>query len=299
VTSDSIAATETRSKMTDVLTLAKVRVNTLVVATTAGGFWLGSRGHVDLVQLLNVSLGTALVAAGAAAWNQISERDIDRLMIRTRRRPVADSRMSVAEASVLSFGLAGVGLAALWIGSGFLAALVALATFVSYAFVYTPLKRLTSLSTIVGAIPGALPPLIGWAAARGTLVDPAPWALFLIGFFWQLPHILAVGWMYREDYARAGLPLLAVMDTTGAMSGRQALLWAAALIPVSLLPSTALIQLTGIGYFTGAFVLGVVQVVLAIRFARDRSSAKARQLFYATLLYLPALWTLMGLDRLP
>jgi protoheme IX farnesyltransferase len=185
----------------------------------------------------------------------------------------------------------------LWITSGLLATAVALATFVSYAFVYTPLKRITSLSTIVGAVPGALPPLIGWAAARGTLLEPAPWALFLIGFFWQLPHILAIGWMYREDYARAGIPVLAVIDTTGAITGRQAMLWAAALIPVSLLPSTPAIHLTGRGYLVGAIVLGLLQVALAARFMRDRSASKARRLFYMTLLYLPLLWIFMAIWR--
>ena len=168
----------------------------------------GRAGPIDPLLLLNACVGTALVAGGAAAINQVSERDIDRLMVRTRRRPLADARMPVVEAVALALGLTAVGLVMLWIATGLLAALVALATFLSYAFVYTPLKRITSLSTIVGAVPGALPPLIGWAAARGTLLEPAPWALFLIGFFWQLPHILAIGWMYREDYARAGLPLL-------------------------------------------------------------------------------------------
>jgi heme o synthase len=297
VKSETLAIPRPHSKMTDLLTLTKVRVNSLVVATTAGGYWLGAQGAADPILLMNVCLGTALVAGGAAALNQISERDIDRLMVRTRHRPVADLRMTVAEATALAVGLAVMGLLVLAIGSGWLSALVAFVTFASYAFIYTPLKRITSLSTIIGAVPGALPPLIGWAAARGTLTDPAPWVLFLIGFFWQLPHILAVGWMYREDYERAGLPLLAVMDRTGAMSGRQSVLWAAALLPVSLLPSTPIIHLTGITYFAGAFILGAVQLALAVRFARDRSAAKARQLFYATLLYLPLLWLLMGLDR--
>lgn len=295
--SETLTLAPSHSKVGDLLTLTKVRVNSLVVATTAGGYWLGARGGADAVLLLNVCLGTALVAGGAAAANQIAERDIDRLMVRTRHRPVADARMPVAEATALALVLTCIGLAVLWAGSGPLPAVVAFATFVSYVFVYTPLKRVTSLSTIVGGIPGALPPLIGWAAARGTLLEPAPWALFLIGFFWQLPHILAVGWMYRDDYARAGLPLLAVVDTTGAISGRQAMLWSAALIPVSLLPATPPIHLAGVVYFAGAFALGVVQFALAVRFARDRSRGKARQLFYATLVYLPLLWVLMALDR--
>lgn len=290
--------TRTSSKLADFLALTKVRVNSLVVATTAGGYWLGSTAAIDPVLLMNCCVGTALVAGGAAALNQVSERDVDRLMERTRLRPVADARMPVLEAVILAVGLAVVGLVMLWIGSNLLAAAVALATFVSYAFVYTPLKRVTSLSTIVGAVPGALPPLIGWAAARGSLDEPAPWVLFLVGFFWQLPHILAVGWMYREDYARSGLPVLAVVDNTGAISGRQSVLWSAALIPVSLLPSMPAIGLTARTYIAGALVLGVVQFVMAVRFLRDRSRSRAKQLFYTTLLYLPLLWLFLGLWRL-
>jgi protoheme IX farnesyltransferase len=297
VSSDTLAVPRAPSRLADALTLTKVRVNTLVVATTAGGFWLGAEGRTDPVLLFNVCLGTALVAGSAAALNQIAERDLDRLMERTRLRPVADGRMSVSEGTALAVALAALGTLVLWAGSGLLAALVALATFVLYVFAYTPLKRVTSLATIVGGVPGALPPLIGWAAARGTLLEAAPWALFLIGFLWQLPHILAVSWMYREDYARAGLPNLAVIDTSGALSGRQAMIWAAALVPISFLLATPAIHLTGAVYLAGALVLGLVQLAMAIRFARDRSPARARQLFYTTLVYLPALWVLMGIDR--
>jgi protoheme IX farnesyltransferase len=297
VKSETIAVAPAHSRLGDLLTLTKVRVNSLVVATTAGGFWLGSAGGVEPLFLLNACLGTALVAGGAAAMNQISERDIDRLMLRTRMRPLADARMPLPEATFLAIGMTAAGLLMLWIGSNWLAALAALATFLSYAFVYTPLKRVTPLSTIVGAVPGALPPLIGWAAATGTLLDPAPWVLFLIGFFWQMPHIIAVGWMYREDYGRSGLPILAVMDTTGAISGRQAVLWSAALIPVSLLPSTPLVHLTGVAYLAGALVLGLALFAFALRFAAERSTAHARQLFYTTLLYLPLLWLLLALTR--
>ena len=155
-------------------------------------------------------------------------------------------------------------------------------------------SRITSLSTIVGSVPGALPPLIGWAAVGGSLSDLAPWVLFAIGFFWQLPHILAVGWMYREDYERSGLPILAVIDRSGASSGRQAVIWSAALIPVSLLPVMPTIRLAGTVYFALALVLGFAQFALAVRFARDRSTVNARQLFHTTLLYLPLLWLVMA-----
>jgi protoheme IX farnesyltransferase len=283
------------SKLADLLTFSKVRVNSLVVATTAAGYYIGSGHDFSMASLVVTSLATALVAAGAAGLNQVSERDVDRLMVRTRLRPVADARMSASEGVTVALLMGGLGLLMLWITAGWLAAAVALGTFVSYAFIYTPLKRTTSLSTIVGAVPGALPPLIGWAAARGTLLEPAPWALFMIGFLWQLPHIIAVGWMYREDYARAGLPVLASVDRTGAMSGRQAIVWSATLIPFSLLP--AALSIAGPVYVAGALLLGLVQFVLAVRFARERSGERARQLFYATLIYLPVLWILMAVGR--
>ena len=291
----SVAVPRTPSKVADVMTLAKVRVNSLVVATAAGGFYIARRGDIDAGALIATCLGTALVAAGAAAINQISERDVDRLMHRTRWRPVAAERMGVPEATAIAGVMAMAGLGILWATSNLLAAAIALATFISYAWIYTPLKRATSLSTIVGAVPGALPPLIGWAAARGTLWHPAPWALFMIGFLWQLPHIIAVGWMYRDDYARASLPVLASLDRTGGFSGRQSVVWSATLIPFSLLP--AALHVCGLVYVIGAIILGVIQFGFAVQFARDRSIANARRLFYATLIYLPLLWILLAVGR--
>ena len=293
----SVALPRSPSKFDDVMTLSKVRVNTLVVATAGAGYYIAGRGQgpIDAAALVATCLGTALVAAGAAAINQVSERDVDRLMHRTRSRPVPAERMSVPQAAGIASVMTVAGLGILWSTSNLLAAAVALVTFVSYAYVYTPLKRTTSLSTIVGAVPGALPPLIGWAAAQGTLRDPAPWALFMIGFLWQLPHIIAVGWMYREDYARAGLPVLASLDRTGGLSGRQSVVWSATLIPFSLLP--AALHLCGPMYVTGAVILGLLQFWMAVQFARDRSFANARRLFYATLIYLPLLWILMAVGR--
>ena len=277
------------------MTLSKVRVNSLVIATTAAGYYIARRGDVDAAVLAATCVGTALVAAGASAINQISERDIDRRMMRTRSRPVAAERLGVREASVIAWALTLAGLGILWLASGPLAAAVALVTLVSYAFVYTPLKRVTSLSTIVGAVPGALPPLIGWAAGRGTLLEAAPWVLFMIGFLWQMPHIIAVGWMYRDDYVRSCLPVLAAVDTTGTMGGRQSVVWLATLVPFSLLPAT--LHLGGVVYVAGAIALGLFQFALAIRFARDRSTSRARQLFYATLIYLPLLWILLAVGK--
>lgn len=298
---DSIArdkATETAaapSKFSDVLTLAKVRVNALVVATTAGGYYMAGPSTVDILSLALVCGGTALVASGAAAINQVYERQTDKLMERTRRRPVADGRMSPTEGLAVAAALSLGGLVLLWLTTTPAAMLVALATLVLYAAAYTPLKFHTSLSTVVGAVPGALPPLIGWAAVRGSVSGVEPWSLFLIGFFWQLPHVLAVSWIYREDYGRAGIPVLPVVDTHGAMTGRQTVLWAAALVPFSLLPS--LVGLANGVYATGAVLLGTAQFALAVAFLRHRSIANARHLFYASIVYLPLLWILMVAGR--
>jgi protoheme IX farnesyltransferase len=291
VASDKLDARALRpSKLTDVLMLAKVRVNALVVATTAGGYYMAA-DTVNLTALAVAAVGTALVAGAAAAINQVTERDTDKLMARTRLRPVADGRMTSGEGWLIASALAAAGLALLWAGSNSTAALVALVTLVSYAVVYTPLKRRTSLATVVGAVPGALPPLIGWAAAGGPLTALAPWTLFMIGFLWQLPHVLAIAWIYRDDYARAGLPVLPVIDRNGGLTGRQATLWAATLVPFSQLPF--FIGLTNVTYAIGALVLGLAQLVTAVRFARSRSEMNARVLFYASITYLPLLWMLM------
>jgi protoheme IX farnesyltransferase len=284
-----------RSRLADVIVLAKVRLNSLVVLTSAGGYYMGSQGAIDPLALALASAGTALVAAGAAAINQVDERDVDLLMERTRRRPMAEGRMSVAEGRVVSAALAGAGLATLWFGANPAAAFLALVTFLIYAFIYTPLKRRTSLSTIVGAVPGALPPIIGWAAARGAASGLEPWTLFVLMFAWQLPHFLAISWLYREDYARAGFPMLAVLDRHGGVTGRQAALWAAMLVPASLLPYLA--GLTMPLYALGALALGLLQLGLAVAFARRRTLDHARRLFYGSIVYLPLLWLLMALAR--
>jgi protoheme IX farnesyltransferase len=279
----------------DVVMLAKLRVNALVVFTTAGGYYMAGQDDAGMVKLAWTCFGTTLVASGAAAWNQVLEWDTDRLMPRTRLRPVADGRISVRSGASIGAALAGLGLWVLAMTSNLVATLVALATLASYVFLYTPLKRRTSLATIVGAVPGALPPLIGWAAATGSVSGIEPWSLFLIGFFWQLPHVLAVSWMYRDDYRAAGIPVLPALDATGGLTGRQMVLWAAALVPVSLLPF--LFGLASAVYAAGALVLGVVQAALAIQFLRKRDRTSARVLFYASITYLPLLWILMAASR--
>lgn len=288
-------AVRTHTRVGDLLTLAKVRVNALVVATTAGGFYLAGPEGPVLAPLAVTCAGTALVASGAAALNQVYERGTDRLMERTRHRPVADGRMSPVEGLGFGLLLALTGLALLWFGTNTTATVVALATLVCYAAVYTPLKPVTSLSTVIGAVPGALPPLIGWAAVQGSVSGVAPWGLFLIMFFWQLPHFLAIAWIYRDDYARAGLPMLTVIDHDGGFTGRQTVLWATALLPFSQLPF--LFGLANAMYAIGALALGIAQLAVAFRFARHRSIANARTLFYASIIYLPVLWLLMVFGR--
>lgn len=283
------------TKLDDLVLLTKIRLNALVVATAAGGYYMAAPAVVDLSGLLVTCLGTALVASGAAALNQVVERDLDRMMIRTRVRPVAEGRMSVGEGRAIALFLAGAGLVVLWAGATTAAALVALATLLSYILIYTPLKRRTSFSTVVGAVPGALPPIIGWAAAGGALSNAAGWSLFLLMFLWQLPHFLAIAWMFREDYARAGLPMLPVVDPDGRLTSRQALLWAATLIPMSELPF--LLGLTGPAYAVAAVVLGLGLLTLAFRFMLRRSDENARALFYGSITYLPLLWIVMAIGR--
>jgi protoheme IX farnesyltransferase len=294
---NDLTLSRTHTRLDDLVVLTKIRLNALVVATTAGGYYMAATRSIDLASLAITCLGTALVASGASAINQVDERDTDRLMNRTRTRPVAEGRIGAGEGRIIALVLSAVGLLLLRVGASTGAALVALATLVTYALIYTPLKRRTSLATVVGAVPGALPPLIGWSAAGGSLLGAAPWSLFLLMFLWQLPHFLAIAWMYREDYARAGLPMLPVVDPQGVLTSRQAVLWAATLLPVSELPF--LLGMSGPTYAIAALVLGVGQLALAMRFLTSRTDQNARSLFYASITYLPLLWIIMAAARLP
>ncbi|MEX2272110.1 MAG: heme o synthase [Vicinamibacterales bacterium] len=283
-----------RSRLADFFVFTKVRVNALVVATTAGGFYMASPDALNVALLIGTVIGTALVAGGAAALNQISERDIDGLMDRTRLRPLPDGRMKLGEARLIAWTCCLSGIALLAGIANALAAVVAAITLVTYVWVYTPMKRATSFSTVVGAVPGALPPMIGWAAARNAIDAPA-WALFFIIFLWQLPHFLAIAWLYREDYARAALPMLPVVEPDGASTARQALLYATALVPMSILP--AALGMAGLIYAIAALALGLAFVAMGIRFAMHRTKPNARLLFLTSLIYLPAVWAVMMLDR--
>jgi protoheme IX farnesyltransferase len=274
--------------------LFKMRLTILVLLTTFVGFDLGWRGPMDLGLMVHTMLGTALLAAGASALNQLLERDYDAKMRRTRDRPLPSGRITPEAALLIGGVCAGAGLADLALAVNLLTAWLGALTLASYLLVYTPLKRVTTLNTAIGAIPGALPPLMGWTAARGEVTGEG-WSLFAILFFWQLPHFLAIAWMYREDYARAGFVMLPVIDPTGARTGKQALSHTLGLLPVSLCPF--LFGLAGPVYLAGALGLGAGFVWCARQFSRQISVAGARRLFYASILYLPLLLALMVINK--
>jgi heme o synthase len=279
----------------DFLTLTKPRLNLLVLMTTLGGIYLGAPGGVPLDVLFHTVVGTALVAGGAAALNQVWERNTDRLMRRTAGRPLPAGRLGVAEGTWFGVALSAIGLVELTLGVNVTSAWVAGVTLISYVLMYTPLKTRTSLATLVGAIPGALPPVIGWAAAQGSITLPAI-VLFGIVFFWQMPHFLAIAWMYRADYARAGIQMLPAVESDGRRTSQQALLYAAGLWPVSLMP--LVVGLAGPAYGAVASVLGLLFIWLCFRFTQDRSHHSARRLFLFSITYLPILWAALVIDRL-
>ena len=283
-----------RSRAADYVTLAKPRLNLLVVGSTVAGFAMGRGDMSNIVLVLAMVGGTALVAGGASAFNQVIERRSDALMRRTRLRPMADNRMSARDALVYATVLSALGLVILAALVNLLSSLVALATLVSYAAIYTPLKLRSSFATVIGAIPGALPPVIGWAAATNTLSREA-WILFGILFLWQLPHFLAIAWMYKDDYARAGFQMLPVIEPDGRSTVRQTVVYAAALLPLSLAPT--LVGMTTTWYFVAALVLTLAFVGLTLRFAQTRAVADAKRVFFGSILYLPVLWILMIAGR--
>jgi protoheme IX farnesyltransferase len=293
-TADAAAGVNSHSRAGDFVTLTKPRLNFLVLLTTAAAFALGAHPEATLLDLVHTLLGTFLVAGGSAAINQVWERHTDRLMRRTQRRPMAEMRLSVAEGTTFGVLLTIVGAAELAYFINPLSSIVALLTTASYIFFYTPLKLRTSLSTIAGAVPGALPAVIGWAAATNTLSIEG-WVLFGIVFMWQMPHFLAIAWMYRDEYARAGMPLLPVVEPDGRSTGRQAVLYTAALIPLSMMP-------TGVGlatayYLVGAIALGAILMVLSLEFSVKRNMQTARRLFFGSIIYLPILWALLVFDH--
>ncbi len=291
---DAVALPDTRSRANDFIALAKPRLNFLVVVSSLAGYLMAGGDPSNVVPLLLMLAGTALVAGGASAFNQVIERVPDSLMNRTRLRPVPDGRVQPREALVFATAMSAGGMLVLAAGVNLISAAVACATLLTYALIYTPLKRRSSFATVVGAVPGALPPVIGWVAASGAL-SPGAWVLFGIVFLWQLPHFLAIAWIYRADYARAGFPMLPVVEPDGRSTGRQAILYCAALLPVSLAPT--LVGMTGTGYFAAALALSLIFLGLTVKFARTRAVRDARRLFFGSIIYLPILWILMITGR--
>jgi len=288
-------ATAARQRLADYLALTKPRVVTMVLVTTLFGFYLGADAAPALRLLLHTLIGTALAAGGTLALNQYMERHLDARMVRTRHRPLPDGRLAPGEALALGLALLAGGLAYLQVAAGAPCALVTAAIAATYLLAYTPLKSRTSLCSLVGAVPGALPPVAGWAAARGGVSTEA-WVLFAIMYLWQIPHTLAIGRMYRDDYARAGIRVLAVVDTDGSSTAIQAVVNCLALLPVALLPT--LLGMAGSLYFAIALLLGLGFLWAAIGLARTRSLMDARRLLVVSLVYLPVLLGTMALDKL-
>lgn len=286
----------TRQRLADYAALTKPRVVLMVLVTTAVGYYLGAEAAPSTLRLLHTLLGTALAAGGTLALNQYMERDLDARMDRTRRRPLPDGRLHPAEALAVGLALLVAGLAYLQVTVNAPTALVTTVIAITYLLLYTPLKPVTSLCSLVGAVPGALPPVAGWAAARGS-IGPEAWVLFAIMYLWQIPHTLAIGRMYRDDYARAGIRVLPVIDGDGSSTAIQAVVNCLALLPVALLPT--LLGMAGTVYFATALLLGLGFLWAAIGLARTRSLGNARRLLLVSLVYLPVLLGTMALDKLP
>ena len=282
-------------RLKDVAALTKFKIAVLVLVATAAGYYLANDGPMDWVKFSAAMLGTGILAAGSAALNQVLERDVDALMRRTANRPLPSGRMTPATAIAIGLGCAALGVTVLAVFTNALTAALGAATLASYVGIYTPLKRVTWVSTIVGAVPGALPPVMGWAAASGSLSVEA-WSLFGILFFWQLPHFFAIAWLNRDDYARGGFPMLPVIDRDGLTMTNQILFCCLALLPVSVAP--AVDGIAGKSYLIGATALSVAFLGLGAALAFVRSEPNARRLFWGSLVYLPALLGLMTFDKL-
>jgi protoheme IX farnesyltransferase len=275
--------------------LVKSRLTTLVLLTTAAGYQAGTSGRLDWGGFLHTLAGTGLLAAGSAALNQYLERDLDALMVRTRERPLPSGRITPTQALVAGGAAILLGLGWLTLFSTLSAAALGAATVGLYLLVYTPLKRVSTVNTIVGAVPGALPPLIGWAGATDTISAPGI-ALFALQFFWQIPHFMAIAWLYREDYGRAGLKMLPVVDPDGERTGLQSIGHSLGLLTASV--GIVALGLGDVLYLAGALALGLAMLAFAIRFARRLDDTSARWLFLASVIYLPVVLGLLVLDRL-
>jgi heme o synthase len=278
------------SRISDYFMLMKPELTLLSVSTAVGSAYIALHGSTQYVLLVHTLIGTILIGGAAGVLNQYIERRYDAMMKRTEQRPLPAGRVQPAEALIFGIVLGVAGLSYLAILTNVVAVTLSMLTLVSYLVIYTPLKRKTPFATIVGGIPGALPPLIGWTIVRGS-VSMEAWALFFILFFWQMPHFLSLAWMYRNDYARASYRLLTVLDTTGRITGRQILVYSIALIPASLMPMV--VGLAGMFYFFSMVILSFGFLGVAIYFYRVRTNAAARKLFYSSLLFLPAIFFLI------
>jgi protoheme IX farnesyltransferase len=276
--------------------LTKPDVSFLVLMTTGAGFYMGERGPVDWLKLLHTVFGTMMIAAGTAALNHYIERESDRQMRRTASRPLPSGLLQPAEALRFGVTLALAGAADLWLVGGWMTSLLGVITCLSYLLAYTPLKKRTVWATFVGAFPGAIPPMIGWVGASGHL-DKGAWLLFLILFFWQFPHFHAISWMYREDYARAGIQMLPVVDRDGTRTFRQIIITSGMLVGVSVLP--AVMGVAGVLYFFGALVVSTALVQVCLWAAAEKSNVRAKWLMHATIIHIPILLGLMIYDKIP
>jgi protoheme IX farnesyltransferase len=278
----------------DYIALTKPRITWLILMSTGVGYFFGARGGWHFLTLLHTIIGTGLIASGTAALNQWYERAADAKMKRTQARPLPSGRLSAPNALVFAILISIAGFAELFIAVNPLTGALGLFTLLSYLFIYTPLKQRSPHSTTIGAIPGAMPPLIGYAAASGTLTWDA-WILFAILFFWQFPHFYAIAWMYREDYERAGIRMLPVVEPDGESTARRILLYSLILIPISLVPK--FLAMTGNLYLVGALVLGLLFLYAGVRVSFDRTRQQARRVLLASVIYLPVLYGLMLFDR--
>ena len=283
-----------RPRLADFVELTKPRITLMVVLTAGIGALLGTAGELPPLLVLHALLGTAMVSAGASALNQVLERDTDARMRRTADRPIPAGRLSAGTGWAFSLVISTLGVVYLGLAVNWLCAALGLAALLSYVLLYTPLKRSSSLSTLVGAVPGAVPPMMGWAAVSGRL-DPGAWALFGILFFWQLPHFFAIAWLLRDEYGEAGFPMVPVVDTDGGRTARQMIFYSLLLLPVSLLPTW--LGLAGPVYLVGATALGLVLLALTIDFGRRRTRPAARRVMRFSILYLPAVLAVLLLDR--
>jgi len=280
--------------MREYIALTKPRITWLILMSTGIGYFFGADGGWHWVTLLHTIMGTGLIASGTAALNQWMERGADAHMRRTRNRPLVTGVIAPSGAFWFAVALSVAGYLQLALGANWLTANLGLLTLASYLFLYTPLKQKTWWATTIGAFPGAMPPLIGFAASNGDLNAHA-WALYAILFLWQFPHFYAIAWMYREDYAKAGMQMLPVIDPEGVRTARHILVTSALLLPISLLPS--FLSMTGMVYLTGATALGLMYAWSGVRVARDRTVLRARKVLLASVAYLPLLYLLMIVDR--